>query len=493
VYDAASNRTSLTDPEGGSTSYAYDSLNRLTTLTPPTAISSGNFTFTYDALSRRTQLARPNGVNTDYTYDALSRLLTVLHKLAGNTIDGATYTVDNVGNRTAKTNHLSGAPTEAYTYDAIYQLTQVVQNGSTTTESYTYDGVGNRLSSLGVSPYSYNSSNQLTARPNETYTYDNNGNTTSKTDASGTTTYAWDYENRLTQVTLPGSGGTVNFTYDPLGRRVRKTFSSATTIYAYNGENIVEETDASGAAVARYAMGLSIDEPLAMLRSSSTYYYSADGLGSVTSLTDGSGAIATTHTYDAFGNLAASSGSVVNPFRYTAREWDPETSHYYYRARYFDQRSGRFISEDPIAFAESVNFYAYVFNNPTGRVDPSGLDCRTIGSYTRCWDQKYDWQKLAEDAHESAHRDAGLAKQLNPLACPDLEADAFRREVNSGAYQKRLKELDEKIAKKCISVEEKKERDEIAERLSAAKDLSERKNAVEYCRANNPLYKRWIK
>jgi RHS repeat-associated protein len=337
------------------------------------AIRSGNFTFTYDALSRRTQVARPNGVNTDYTYNALSRLLTVLHKLAGNTIDGATYTVDNVGNRTAKTNHLPSAPTEAYTYDAIYQLTQVVQNGSTTTESYTYDGVGNRLSSLGVSPYTYNSSNQLTARPNETYTYDNNGNTTTKVDASGTTTYTWDYENRLTQVTLPGSGGTVSFTYDPLGRRVRKITPTTTTVFAYDGANIIEETDSSGNAVARYAMGLSIDEPLAQLRSSATHYYSADGLGSVTSLTDSSGATSASYRYDTFGNLASSTGSVVNPFRYTARESDAETGLYFYRARYYAQTVGRFLSEDPSRFDAGINFYRYARNNPTSFRDPTGL------------------------------------------------------------------------------------------------------------------------
>lgn len=46
-----------------------------------------------------------------------------------------------------------------------------------------------------------------------------NGNTTSKTDSSGTTNYTWDYENRLKQVTLPNSGGTVTFLYDPFGRR----------------------------------------------------------------------------------------------------------------------------------------------------------------------------------------------------------------------------------------------------------------------------------
>jgi YD repeat-containing protein len=63
-----------------------------------------------------------------------------------------------------------------YAYDAIYQLLTVTQSKKTK-ESYTYDRVGNRLSSLGVSPYAYNSSNELTSYPSVTYTYDNNGNT----------------------------------------------------------------------------------------------------------------------------------------------------------------------------------------------------------------------------------------------------------------------------------------------------------------------------
>jgi len=53
--------------------------------------------------------------------------------------------------------------------------------------------------------------------------------------------------------------------------------------------------------------------------------YEADGLGSLTSLTDPSGALAASYTYDSFGNSTASTGSLTNPFRYTAREFDPET------------------------------------------------------------------------------------------------------------------------------------------------------------------------
>jgi len=372
-YDAASNRTGFTDPENGATSYVYDTLNRLQTLTLPAAFSgTGNFGFSYDALSRRTQMTRPNGLKSVYAYDNLSRLLSVLHQSGSTTLDGASYTVDNAGNRATKTDQLAGA-TSNYTYDPIYELTQVTQ-GANTTESYTYDPVGNRLSSLGVSPYSNNASNELTSIPGTTYTYDNNGNTATKVDTTGTTSYAWDFENRLSSVTLPGSGGTVSFKYDPFGRRTYKSSSSGTSVFAYDGDNLIEETNSSGAAFARYAQTQNIDEPLAMLRSAATSYYHADGLGSISSLSNAAGTIANTYTYDSFGKLTNSTGSLVNPFRYTARESDTETGLYYYRARYYDPLTGRFLSEDPKQLGAGINYYSYAGNHPTVAVDPLGLD-----------------------------------------------------------------------------------------------------------------------
>jgi len=279
--------------------------------------------------------------------------------------------VDNVGNRTAKTDQLAGV-TSNYAYDLIYQLTGVTQ-GANTTESYSYDAVGNRLSSLGVSPYSYNVSNQLTSTPNATYTYDNNGNETSKTDSTGTTSYTWDYENRLTSVTLPGSGGTVSFKYDAFGRRIYKSSSAVTSIYAYDGDNLIEETNSSGGVVARYSQTDEVDEPLAMLRSGATSYYEADGLGTTTSLTNTAGSLAQTYTFDTFGKQTASSGSLTNPFQYAGRELDSETTLYFMRARYFDSTTGRFLSEDPARFDGGIDFYAYVSNSPVNLIDPFGL------------------------------------------------------------------------------------------------------------------------
>jgi RHS repeat-associated protein len=367
-YDAASNRTGFTDPEGGVNSYGYDSDNRLTSLASAT---SGSFSFSYDSLSRRTQLSRPNGINANYAYDSLSRLLSVLDQKHNATLDGAAYTYDPAGNRLSRQDYRTGTMSN-FAYDAVYQLQQVTQSGQPT-ETYSYDDVGNRLSSLGGSPYSYDNSNERNSQPGVTYSYDANGNLISKTDATGTTTYVWDVENRLTSVTLPAGGGTVTYQYDPFGRRIEKISPTGTTIYAYDGDNVVEELDGSGTAMARYAQGLGIDEPLAMYRGGASYYYNADGLGSITSLTDASGQIAASYTYDSFGKLTASTGTVANPFRYTGREYGSDTGLYYYRARYYDSSVGRFISEDPLQFnGGDVNHYPYVENAPTFWIDPYG-------------------------------------------------------------------------------------------------------------------------
>lgn len=295
----------------------------------------------------------------------------MLHQSGTTTIDGASYTLDAAGNRTAKADDLAGV-TSNYTYDKVYELTQVTQ-GTNTTESDTYDSVGNRLSSLGVASYSYNPSNELIMTSNGTYAYDYNGNLTSETNSTGTTTYSWDFENRLTQVTLPNSGGTVALKYDPFGRRIEKISPNATSVFLYDGDNLVETMNGSGGELASYTDGPNLDEPLAMDRGAAIDYYEQDGLGSVTSMTASNGSLAQSYTYDSFGNQTAASGSLTNFFRYTGREFDTETNLYFYRARYFDPSAGRFISEDPIRFEIGPDFYTYVANDPAGQIDPSGL------------------------------------------------------------------------------------------------------------------------
>jgi RHS repeat-associated protein len=224
-----------------------------------------------------------------------------------------------------------------------------------------------------VPTYNYNSSNELTSNSSGSYTYDNNGN--ALTDASGKS-YTWDFENRLRQAVVPGTG-TTTFKYDPFGRRIQKSGPLGLTNYLYDGNDLIQEMDNGGNILAKYTHGTVVDEDLAMLRNGTASYYHQDGLGSITSLSSSAGALADTYAYDAFGRLTASTGNLTNPFQYTGREFDSEIGTYFYRARYYDPIAGRFSAEDPLRFDAGPNFYEYVNNSPANLVDPFGLQSQT--------------------------------------------------------------------------------------------------------------------
>ena len=209
--------------------------------------------------------------------------------------------------------------------------------------------------------------------------YDANGNTL--TDASGRS-FTWDFENRLISAINPGVG-TTTFRYDPFGRRIQKSGPLGTTNYLYDGDNVIQDLDAAENILARYAQRPGIDQPLAELRGGIASYYEQDALGSATSLSDSASNLANTYIFDSFGILTASTGTLTNPFQYTGRDFDPETGLRYYRARYYDATSGRFLSEDPSGFGGGINKYAYVMNDPISWVDPTGLarspeECRKL-------------------------------------------------------------------------------------------------------------------
>ena len=116
-----------------------------------------------------------------------------------------------------------------------------------------------------------------------------------------------------------------------------------------------------------------------MARGGQSLFYQADGLGSIIDLTNATGNVIQSYVYDSFGNIEQQVGSLINPYTYTGREIDTESGLYFYRARYYDSITGRFINEDPIGFAGGDNnFYRYTHNNPINFIDPSGLFLDTI-------------------------------------------------------------------------------------------------------------------
>jgi RHS repeat-associated protein len=272
--------------------------------------------------------------------------------------------------------------------------------------------------------------------------------------------------------------GTVTFKYDPMGRRIYKSSSAGTSIYAYDGTGIVETVNATGAVVARYTQGPIIDEPLAELQGSTTDHYQADGVGSVTSLSNAAGAVAQTYAFDSFGNTTNSSGSLTNPIQYTGREFDSETGLYYYRARYYDPTTDHFLSEDPTTFIGGINYYAYAWNNGVNLVDPYGQDARTFGPFTIYFNQKGMSASLiaAEKAHEGQHRCDFWNGNVFTKPCEFLESRGWAAEIP--VLQQRI---DEFRKQKTLSAAEKQELDQLIEELILAQGFSNPKgNAIHY-------------
>jgi YD repeat-containing protein len=272
-------------------------------------------------------MTHANGVVTTYQYDAASQLLSLAHQLGATTIDSFAYTYDKVGNRKTK---VDNAGTANYAYDALNRLTQAANPlPSNTLETFTYDPVGNRTTSNQNGFSVFNSANQLLEDTNFTYQYDNNGNTTRKTPkvAGPITTYEYDAENKLVRVV--SNGTTANYKYDGLGRRVEKevlNVGSTVTRYVYDNEDILLELNGSSGIGARYTHGSGIDELLIMEKNGQSFYYHADGINSITDLTNQSGTVIQRYTYSSFGKVESQvDPSFVQPFTFTSREFDTES------------------------------------------------------------------------------------------------------------------------------------------------------------------------
>ncbi len=374
-YNAAGSRSKLIDSEGRTIGYEYDSAGRVNTI----VLAEGQaIAFSYDAKDRLVGIRYPNGVIGRGEYDAESRLTRLTYTDGtGRSVGDWRYQYDAVGNRVET---IDGAGhTTRYRYDPAGQLLEEIQgSGASVRYSYLPGGNRGRREADGETiQYTYDRADRLVRAGSDTLVYDANGDLVERKSTAGVTRYDYDAEGRLVKVTLP-DGAEVKFGYAPTGERVWHRDKTGLTYFVTDGLNVLAELDERLSPKATYLHGPGVDSPLVMVRDGQPTYYHADRLGSVALLTGAQGQVVAAYEYDAFGKLKNTRGSVPNPFAFTARELDPATGLYYYRARYYDPDLGRFLSPDPLPIRVGepldLNRYLYVRNNPVRFIDPLGLD-----------------------------------------------------------------------------------------------------------------------
>jgi RHS repeat-associated protein len=299
-------------------------------------------------------------------------------------------------------------------YDNADQLGSVTVQGSMPVPiegnvSYFYDKVSNLVqatSSLVTLNASYNSLNQLIqlrgtvggASLSDSLTYDADGNLTRQSaslslgdgdngannvELSGPRTYQWDGVNRLTSVGYvpPGSNnvlGTTEFTYDGLDRLVRIIEKTGQTItgdrrFVWCGLAICQERDSQENVVKRFfAQGLQV-EAASVGSPRGQYYYGRDHLGSIRSLTDGTGGVRAVYEYDAYGVRQRVTGDVSADFGFTGLLYHGRSHLCLALYRAYDPVLKRWLSRDPAVEGGGPSLYAYTDNNPTDEIDPLGL------------------------------------------------------------------------------------------------------------------------
>ena len=121
------------------------------------------------------------------------------------------------------------------------------------------------------------------------------------------------------------------------------------------------------------------------------YYYHSDHLGSSSLITDQSGAIVQHLEYVPFGETfideRQSQSSWHTPYLFNAKERDEETGLTYYGARYYDSRTSRWLSVDPLAEKyPGRSSYEYCLSNPVAYIDNDGrFSQKWMANLSRNW------------------------------------------------------------------------------------------------------------
>ena len=381
-------------------------------------------------------------MSTTKSYYANLKTKSITHEKDGTTLNAYAYQYDKNGNRTQQVEtQNSTTETTTYSFDATDRLTQAAYPNQTV--AYSYDKNYNRTREVitGENPetknFIYNSRNQLTQiinsdnSKNVSYQFDDNGNQTQKTKNGVITTFVYNTQNQLVSVQedLTTLG---QFYYNYAGLRTQKTANGTTSNYSYDGDSVLTQSDTSNATTVKYDYGA---EQLLSLKPQSTarQYYHNDVLGSTTLLTNTLGVQQASYQYDAWGNSRGETGSSDNVFGFTGHEKDTETGLYYFKARYYDPDTARFLNQDSylgdVDTPPSLHRYLYAYGNPTVWVDLDGHEAREISDEAK---EKLEYIRQLKESWKLTPEEQKKKDEI--------EFDRFQKDAQAKAQRAEIKE-----------------------------------------------------
>lgn len=443
----------LTFPNNLTAHYTRDVMDRVTAINykDTNDVSQAALQYSYDSVGMITQkcitIHGTNSVHA-YQYDDFNRLVT-------ETMNGVRreYTYDAAGNRLSKS-----IPSGEVAYYRVTPGNRMVSWTYGATNPYSATIIGNSSEPIGtddrwgqlwvsnqtrVTPWVDGTNFGVEALPitpgtncivaaihdtagnttvitnncvfsptvftNGVYAYNAAGCVTQMIYASAaetrTLSLSWNLKYQLTR--MESTQGVTRCDYDAFGRRDKMTVNGTNTFFIYDGLHLIAEADEYLFLTKKYTYGAGIDNILSMTtvndEQTNTYFYLKDHQNSVIALADEDGQIVETYTYDAWGRTRVfdaegnelTASAFGNQFAWQGREIDWSTGLYYFRARYYDPITGRWLSNDPIGISGGLNQYVFCANNPVNFTDPMGL-CEGEGPNYSGWGNTYGFAAGAE-------------------------------------------------------------------------------------------------
>ena len=404
--NAVGDRTSRVDPLTGTSSYGYDQAHRLT------SYNSNAASYSYDGDGVRTSKT-VGGVTTPFAWDESAGLPLMLDDATTSYLYGAgrqvleqiqnTPAITIVGTGSAQDNGSGSSltvplPTGVLVRDQI--LLAVTANASqtiTTPTGYTLtqaaSATGNNTQTVVLRKTAAGGETSATVafgadvRPKAVLAAIYRGvDPTTPIDVKTTGSAAVTTSLALGSITTTGAnerlvllaGATGNATAatwtPPTGMTDQVHLSTQALVSTLVADQTLTTAGATGSRTATVTASGDLTGVLLALRPApaNAYYYQGDQLGSTRLVTDQSGAIAATYSYDPYGKTTAHTGSLNTPFQYTGQYRDTETNLYYLRARYYDPQTAQFLTRDPLE-ARTHSAYGYVGGDPLNAIDPTGL------------------------------------------------------------------------------------------------------------------------